>query len=76
MQLWSSGTGMPARPSYLEHYTDTGSTASQGGRGGGGNHDPLGTAIYCKKLLFLVRNYMYLPVLVVCTTRQARIKVT
>lgn len=74
MQLWSSGTGMPARSSCLEQYTDTGSTASQGGRGG--NHDPLGTAIYCQELLFIVRNYMYLPVLVFRTTRQARIRVT
>lgn len=60
MQLWSSGTGMPARPSCLEHYTDTGSPESQGGGEGGGgliiNHDPLGAAIYCRELLFIVRN--------------------
>lgn len=55
MQLWSSGTGMPAQPSCLEQYTDTGSPALQGG-GGRRNHDPLGTAIYCKELLFIVRN--------------------
>lgn len=55
MQLWSSGTGMPAQPSCLEQYTDTGSPASQGG-GGGGVMIRWELPFYCKELLFIVRN--------------------